>query len=137
MLVVFDPNVIVSALITPAGIARRVLQAGIEGRFVYVLCPMLQAELDDVCRRPKITALVPPGAVERFLADVRGGAHPVADPTTVAPITRDPGDDYLVALAATLAADHLVTGDADLLDLDDAPVRITSLRAFADLLATL
>lgn len=34
MLVVFDPNVIVSALITPAGIARRALQAGIEGRFV-------------------------------------------------------------------------------------------------------
>lgn len=85
MLVVFDSNVIVSALITPAGIARRVLQAGIEGRFVYVLCPMLQAELDDVCHRPKITALVPPGAAARFLGDVRGGARPVADPTPRSP----------------------------------------------------
>jgi predicted nucleic acid-binding protein len=49
-------------------------------------------------------------------------------------VSRDPSDDYLLALAIAVRADHLVTGDADLLDLTDPPVPITSLREFADLL---
>lgn len=48
MLVLFDPNVLISALITPAGIARHVVQLGIEGRFEYVICPTLLHEVDGV-----------------------------------------------------------------------------------------
>ena len=129
----FDPNIFVSALITPKGGARQVVQAGIDGQFEYVICPILLDELERVSRRPKIASLVPGEAAVRFIADVRGGARLEADPEVRA-ISRDPTDDYLVALAVSINADHLVTGDKDLLDVAEPPVRITSLREFADLL---
>ncbi|MHB8463698.1 MAG: putative toxin-antitoxin system toxin component, PIN family [Acidimicrobiales bacterium] len=133
MLVVLDPNIFVSALITPTGVARSVVQAGIEGRFEYAVCPRLLAELDDVARRPKIARLVAADAAGRFVTDVRGGARVEPDPQ-VEPISRDPNDDYLIALSIAVGAGVLVTGDADLLNLGDPPVRIIGLREFADLL---
>jgi predicted nucleic acid-binding protein len=39
-----------------------------------------------------------------------------------------------VALAVSVGLDHLVTGDKDLLALEDPPIKVTSLRAFAELL---
>ena len=133
MLVVLDPNIFVSALITPTGLARSVVQAGIEGRFEYAVCPTLLAELEGVALRPKIADLVAADAAGRFVTDVRGGARVEPDPQ-VQPISRDPNDDYLIALSVAVGAELLVTGDADLLDLTDPPVRIIGLRAFADLL---
>ena len=109
------------------------VQAGIEGRFEYAVCPRLLAELEEVARRPKIANLVAADAVRRFVADVRGGARVEPDPW-VESISRDPDDDYLVALSATVGAEFLVTGDADLLDVADPPMSIIGLRAFADLL---
>jgi len=46
---------------------------------------------------------------------------------------RDPRDDYLIALALTNAATHLLTGDRDLLALDDGrfPFRILDATALA------
>jgi putative PIN family toxin of toxin-antitoxin system len=133
VLVVFDPTTFVSALITPTGLARRVLQAGIEGRFEFAVYPILLGELEEVAKRPKITGMVQPETAERFLADVRGGAQLQEDPE-VASVSRDPKDDYLVALGIPVRVGHLVTGDKDLLALDDPPVHVTSLRAFAELL---
>lgn len=133
MLVVLDPNIFVSALVTPTGLARRVVQEGIGGRFEYAVCPILVGELEEVSMRPKIAGMVPPEANERFLTDVLGGARLEEDPV-VTPVSRDPKDDYLVALAVAVTADHLVTGDKDLLALEDLPVHVTALRDFADLL---
>lgn len=133
MLVVFDPNIFVSALITPEGRARRVVQAGIDGQFEYAICPTLLDELERVSHRPKIVTLLPGETAARFIVDVRGGARLEADPD-VRRVSRDPADDYLVALAVSINADHLVTGDKDLLELAHPPVRITTLREFADLL---
>ena len=130
MLVVLDVNVFVAAAITPAGVARSVVEAGIGGRFDYVASPALLAELADVLARPKIGRLVPRDATERFLADVRGRARLEPDPTQPSPVSRDPDDNYLVALAISVSADALVTGDADLLDVADPPVRIVALRPF-------
>ncbi len=132
MLVVFDPNVFVSALITPKGRARQVVQAGIEGQFEYAICPTLLDELERVSRRPRIASLVPGETAARFIVDVRGGARLEPDPEVRA-VSRDPADDYLVALAVSINADHLVTGDKDLLELAHPAVRITTLREFADL----
>ena len=51
------------------------------------------------------------------------------DPAAPARRSRDPGDDYLLALAESAVA-ILVTGDQDLLDVKDVPVR--SPRAFLE-----
>jgi putative PIN family toxin of toxin-antitoxin system len=133
VLAVFDPNILISALITPRGIARRVVRAGIDERFAYVASPRLLSEFDDVAQRPKIAKLVTPSDSSGFRADFYAGAQYVADPM-VRPVTRDPKDDYLIALAEAARANHLVTGDGDLLDLSVGSVTITSLRQFANLL---
>jgi len=131
VLVVLDTNIFISALLTPAGLARRVVKAGIAGTFEYALCPKLLGEIDDVTRRPHIaSALID---TQDFVADVQSGTRIEPDPSEP-PLSRDPEDDYLVALALAIGADHLVTGDADLLELDHPLVPITGLRTFADLL---
>lgn len=45
MLVVLDAGVFASAVITPNGIGGRIVAAGVEGRFEYLLCPRLVDEL--------------------------------------------------------------------------------------------
>ncbi len=50
-------------------------------------------------------------------------------------MSRDPDDDYLLALAGEHQAELIVTGDADLLDITDPPVPVIGLRAFLELLA--
>jgi hypothetical protein len=48
----------------------------------------------------------------------------VDDPEHAPPVSRDPNDDYLIATALHAKADVLVSGDRDLTDLLDPPVRI-------------
>jgi predicted nucleic acid-binding protein len=59
-------------------------------------------------------------ACPRLLAEIVGGiadaARMRADPTRVERLLRDPGDDYLVALARESGAEAIVSGDKDLLD---------------------
>jgi hypothetical protein len=43
-------------------------------------------------------------------------ATPLPDPVAPARVLRDPGDDYLVALATAADASAIVTGDRDMLD---------------------
>jgi predicted nucleic acid-binding protein len=68
-------------------------------------------------------------------ASIRRIAVVVDDPTSISAATRDPDDDYLVALARQHTVDYIVTGDKDLLEWDDqAPPAITP-AAFEDLLS--
>jgi predicted nucleic acid-binding protein len=67
----------------------------------------------------------------RWLAD---SASVVGDPDTDPPVhSRDPDDDYLIALASAHRA-ALVSGDKDLLALE-REIPVFSPRAFLDLLA--
>lgn len=50
---VVDPNVLVSALISPNGVPARILTASEEGRFRLVVSERLVVELRDVLVRPK------------------------------------------------------------------------------------
>jgi len=50
---VLDPNVLVSALISPAGPPREIVGAWMQGRFDLVASPALLGELRDVLERPK------------------------------------------------------------------------------------
>jgi predicted nucleic acid-binding protein len=75
-------------------------------------------------------------SAQRFFTDIVAAGREVDDPTDVALVSRDPDDDYLIALAIGHTADLVVTGYADLLDLDASSVPVIGVRAPLELLGT-
>lgn len=130
MLAALDAGVFVSAAINPYGVASRIVAAAIDGRFDHLLCPRLVGDFTDVLSRPKITKRLSVPLRERFIADVVGVGRDVGDPIEVVAVSRDPKDDYVLALAT----EHAATGDDDLQALSGSPVPVLRLRAFLDLL---
>ena len=57
------------------------------------------------------------------------------DPTVEARISRDPKDDYLLELARVSSADAIVSGDVDLLVLEDTEPQVVNPTTFVDGLA--
>jgi putative PIN family toxin of toxin-antitoxin system len=114
---VIDASVLVSAIASRGeGNPWLVLQAVRSGQIEMVTCEHLLAEVERALTSryfaERITAAECTAALDalRALADV----HP--DPVDPPTVLRDPGDDYLVALANSGGAEAIVTGDRDLLD---------------------
>lgn len=101
-----------SAALSRLGNPAKIIEAARAGRFVLVMSPKLRAELDDVLSRPKIARRLDPEALEQLRGAI-AAAPVIADPPAVA-VSRDPKDDYLIALAQSSGAACLVSGDADL-----------------------
>jgi putative PIN family toxin of toxin-antitoxin system len=113
---VVDVNVLVSAARTPNGLCGRLLEAAIDGRWRPVVSMMLFEELEDVLARPAFRDVLGQEATDRFLAGLLAIVEWAKDPEG-APVvsTRDPDDDYLLALAHSAQVDVLVSGDRDLI----------------------
>jgi uncharacterized protein len=135
MRVVLDANVLISAVIQ-AGPSYRIVSRWLDDAGLdVVICPAVLAEVEEVLRRPRLQKRIEPELADLYLATVRRIVHLVDDPVSMAAATRDPNDDYLVALARQHDADYIVTGDKDLLEWDDqVPPAITP-AAFEDLLS--
>ncbi len=130
--VVVDPGVFVSALIAPKGTPAQLLDLLLEQRFELVVSPRLLAELTGVLLRDRFRRYVTAAEVRELVADLAAVATVIRDPPDPVAITRDPHDDYLVALAVAAQADALVSGDRDLTDLQDSPVSVLTPRTFLD-----
>jgi uncharacterized protein len=114
---VLDPNVIISALLSPDGASARALLAWLRGEFELVVSPLLLAELDRALAYPKLRKRIEPRDAQRIVDLLSSSVNSAADPEDAPPIrSRDPGDDYLIALASSASA-LLVSGDKHLLDL--------------------
>ena len=135
--VVLDPGVLISALLSPRGTPARLYLLWLSGEFELVACPHLIEELEGVLRRPKFRDLVTPDEVDEFVEIIRRGAISVENPVIIEGVTRDPGDDYLVAVAQAANVDHLVSGDKDLTSLRTVVPPVLSPAAFLDLLRPL
>lgn len=116
MRVVVDPGVFVSAVISPLGAPAELWQAVRAREVELVVSPHLLAELSGVLARDKFRRSLSLDEVRRFIAEITDLADSHSDPTVDTSITRDPNDDYLVALARAAAAEAIVSGDADLTD---------------------
>jgi uncharacterized protein len=131
--VVLDPNVIISALLSPAGAPARVLLAWQEGEFELIASQPLLAEVERALAYPKLAKRVEKEDAVAFVSWLGRSATIVVDPAQ-APSVRsvDPGDDYLIALAVSERA-LLVSGDKHLLELGDR-IPIVSPAAFLEML---
>jgi putative PIN family toxin of toxin-antitoxin system len=130
---VLDPNVIISALLSPEGAPAQAVRAWIQGEFELVVSPLLLQELSRALAYPKLRKRVRQHEADRLLEWLGSTATMAADPEFEASIrSPDPGDDYLIALAEAERA-ALVSGDQHLLGLaEDLPV--FSPARFLDLL---
>jgi putative PIN family toxin of toxin-antitoxin system len=120
---ILDPNVLISAVLSPGGTPAQLLRAWLEGRFDVIASPLLLAELERALSYPKLRERIPEAQANRLVAWIGREAMAVPDPEEP-PTARseDRGDDYLVALAEHTRA-VLVSGDRHLLALGtDLPV---------------
>ena len=116
MRAVLDPNVVISAALSPGGSPARVLTAWLEGHFEIIASTKLVDELDRALTYPKLRKRIPEDDAAALVRLIDHGSVMREDPSTPPAISRDPDDDYLIALAAENEA-VLVTGDRDLLSL--------------------
>jgi len=129
-----DVNVLIAGLLSRTGSPARLLGKWLEGEFELVISDLLLDELEKTLARPKLRRLLDDDEISAFLELLRGGlADWVEDPGEPPSIkSRDPKDDYLIAVARAAQA-TLVTGDADLLELSGS-IPVMSPRAFLETL---
>jgi putative PIN family toxin of toxin-antitoxin system len=136
MRVVLDTNILVSALIAPAGNPAAIDNAWEDGKFTLLICAEQLEELRATLQEPRVADLIKPhkagrlvNQIKRLAADV--GALPAVERSP------DPTDDFLLAMSEAGSADYLVTGNkSGLFALDrHKATRIITASDFAALFA--
>ncbi len=109
---VLDPGVLIAALLSRTGPPAQILLSWIAGGFELIVSRKLLNELRAALLRPKFRKYVSESEVRAYVTLFEQRASLVADPEPQPGVTRDPGDDYLIALARVAGAHFLVSGDA-------------------------
>jgi uncharacterized protein len=132
--VVLDSNVLISAVISPAGKPSQCLAWVLENASL-VLATSVVEEVATRLERPRFKKYIDEAKRREFIAELRAASLLVELSGTLR-ACRDPDDDKLLETAILGAADYLVTGDQDLLVLDPfqgipivTPARFVSLVA--------
>ncbi len=134
MRAILDPNVLISAVLSPRGAPARVLRAWLAGRFDLIASPLLLAELERALSYRKLRERIPEAQATRLVAWIGREAMIFPDPEEPPPApSEDPGDDYLVTLAEQSRA-VLVSGDRHLLALA-GELPVLTARQFLNTLA--
>ena len=119
MRAVLDPDVIIAALLSSRGAPAAALAAWQDGAYDLVVSTALLEELERALGYPKLRERIGEAEADEVRAWLERTAILLDDPVDLPRgqrSSRDPGDDYLLALAARAEA-LLVTGDLDLLEL--------------------
>jgi hypothetical protein len=114
---VFDTNVLVSALITPGGLPDELLQHWEADDFTLVTSSAQLDELQRVLSYDKLQRFIRPEQAAKLVENLRSFAV-VAEGLPDLNVSSDTADNVIIATAIAGTASHLVTGDkADLLSL--------------------
>jgi uncharacterized protein len=134
MRVVLDTNILVSALIAPAGNPAAIYNAWEQGKFTLLTCTEHLDELRATLQRPRVANLIKPYKAGRLVNQIKKLAEDVCQLPRLKR-SPDPGDNFLLALAEAGRADYLVTGDKSGLLVFDShkSTRIITARDFAAL----
>jgi len=139
--VVLDTSVLVSAFLTPAGVAGTLLQEAENGAFLIYISSEILAEMSAVLSRSdklKERYVYDDAAADAFIKALTASATLVSNLPEIDAVKLDPADNAIVAAAVKADAHYLVSGDSHLLSLgDDRGIRIVAPREFHDLLMTI
>jgi putative PIN family toxin of toxin-antitoxin system len=107
-IVVFDTNILISALLSTKGNPFRCLALAKTGRVQSVTCQEILAEFRETLilkfKRPRDEA-------DSAAEQVRGFSRIVAITRSLRAVPDDPDDDIIVECAVVSSATHIVTGD--------------------------
>ena len=117
--VVLDTNLVLSALVFPAGRVASLRELWQQQQFLPLVSQPTLAELIRALGYPKFRLTL--AEQEELLADYLPFCSTIAIPNTPppVPVCRDPADVPFLQLAVAGPADALVTGDQDLLALGE------------------
>jgi putative PIN family toxin of toxin-antitoxin system len=134
MRVVLDTNIILSAIIAPAGKPAAIIDDWLDGRFTLLTCATHVDERRSTLHKSRVADLIKPYKAGRLVNQVKTLAEDV-DPLPRVERSSDPTDDFLLSMSEGGKADYLVTGDkSGLLALGcHKATRIVSAEEFAGL----
>ena len=133
---VLDTNLLVSYLLTHRPpIATLIDDLLTKDKFVMVTAPQLLAELERVLTYPKLQSYYTDEERARFVALVMALSEVMDLPETIPRICRDPDDDWVIACAVVGEADVIVSGDDDLVALEQVEgIAVLTAAQFLDML---
>lgn len=111
-----DVNVLTAALLSRDGAPGRLLLRWLAGDFELIISDNLLAELRRALLYPKLRSRVSEDDASAFVDLLESSATRALDPDKPQQLSRDAGDDFILALASSTSA-VVVSGDRDLLDL--------------------
>jgi uncharacterized protein len=114
MKIVFDTNVLVSALIT-TGRAKELFLKAVEGQIQLVLSEGILNEFKEVARDPRISKYVDREDVAVFLEILRRKAKIVRVKSKLRIVKEDLADDVILRTAIDGKTDWIVSGDRHVL----------------------
>jgi uncharacterized protein len=117
---VVDTNVFVSGLIVEKGLPHQLIKLLEEELFVLIISEKLRDELEEVLRRDKFSAFLSEDKLAKFFRMIDVISTIVLPNTSIPVEVRDPKDQKVLATAIGGKADYLVTGDEDLIVLNDS-----------------
>jgi putative PIN family toxin of toxin-antitoxin system len=133
---VLDTILLVSYLLTHRPPIARLIDAHLaQERFILVTGAALLQELDQVLRYPRLQRYYSEETRKRYVALIAALSEVIELPESVPRICRDPDDDWVIACAVVGVADFIVSGDRDLLVLEQ--VNEIPILSAAQFLATL
>lgn len=130
MKVVLDTNVLISGLILPKSVPGSIVNGWKSGQFELAFSEEMLAEVGRVLSYPKIRKRLEWNAalIERFLLLLRYKAEVVMIDGIEVTVPRDANDNMVLATLIRSEADYLVSGDSDLLELQEQYPIITPAR---------
>jgi putative PIN family toxin of toxin-antitoxin system len=112
MIFVLDTNVLVSAVLKPAGTPRNLVDLWLQDTFEIAVSDAILQEYRDVLSRPKFTPYIPsPNLVVELFEKLESSAEYFPGLTPVSPIRQDRSDEKFLSCAIEAQAEALITGD--------------------------
>jgi putative PIN family toxin of toxin-antitoxin system len=131
---VADTSILVSAFLFPDSVPGRVLTLAERGIYTLYFSPIILEEFNRSLRNPRLrkSYSYSDEKIDLWHDDLHNIGSAVVKPLPdIGPVCRDPDDDHVIAAALAVKADYIVTGDKDLLVLEQHQnIRIVTAKTF-------
>ena len=116
MVVTYDTNIWVSALTFRKGNAYRLLLLAIEGNITVATSDVILEETRRVLREK---FHIPPEDLQQAISIIEGCTHRASPMVVIDAVPGDPSDNRILECAVASGSECIITGDTDLLRLEE------------------